>query len=243
MRELLSYSFIVPPTIFIVICLAGAAISLARPRIGAIVTIISASLLYLCATPLVSTFLIGRLEALVPSKPDFAGAQAIVVLGGDEQHFSGTDDEAVGQLTLERLEAAAELHRRTGLPILVSGGTLDDSAVSLARLMQRALTQTFLVPVKWVEDKSLNTFQNALYSAKILENDDIRSVIVVTQAWHMPRALLSFNKVGLHAVPFCYINSPESFDISDILPSASAFQRSFYAFHEIIGLVYYHLAY
>jgi uncharacterized SAM-binding protein YcdF (DUF218 family) len=241
-RELLSYSFVIPPTIFIVGCLVGAAIAWARPRVGTVISLISASLLYLCATPLVSTFLIGELEALVPPSSNLAAAQAIVVLGGDEQRVSG-GSVAVGPLTLERLATAAALYRQTGLPILVSGGTLGDSTVPLSRLMQRELTKIFSIPVKWTEDQSQNTFQNALFSKKLLRHDDINTVLIVTQAWHMPRALFSFEKVGLHAIPFCSIDFEGPLDISDILPSAKAFYQSFYAFHEIIGLAYYRLFY
>src|SRR5438128_6745176 len=83
MRELLSYSFVMPPTIFIVGCLAGALIGLVRPRMGMVVVLTSSILLYLFATPAVSTFLADELVMSVPTSADLAGAQAIVVLGGD----------------------------------------------------------------------------------------------------------------------------------------------------------------
>ncbi|MGH7093156.1 MAG: YdcF family protein [Stellaceae bacterium] len=104
--------------------------------------LVSASLLYLFATPLVAGVLIHGLEALLPSTSDLAGAQAIVVLGGDEQHISGADGpDAVGPLTLERLASAAALYRQTELPILVSGGPLAGSKIPLAGLMQHELTK------------------------------------------------------------------------------------------------------
>src|SRR5260370_8240172 len=70
MRELLSYSFVLPPTIFIVGCLAGALLGLVRPRIGTIVVMSSSILLYLFATPAVATFLTDELVMSVPTNPD-----------------------------------------------------------------------------------------------------------------------------------------------------------------------------
>ncbi|MGH7093155.1 MAG: ElyC/SanA/YdcF family protein, partial [Stellaceae bacterium] len=47
-----------------------------------------------------------------------------------------------------------------------------------------------MVPVKWTEDKSENTFENILFSAKILHSAKINIVFVVAQSWHMPHILL-----------------------------------------------------
>ena len=56
--------------------------------------------------------------------------------------------------------------------------------------MSRALENDFLVPVRWREDRSRNTYQNAAFSATILRQPGIPAALVVTQPWHMARALL-----------------------------------------------------
>ncbi len=245
MRELLSYSFVLPPTIFIVGCLAGALIGLVRPRIGTIVVLSSSILLYLFATPAVSIFLLDdELVMSVPTDPDLARAQAIVVLGGDYKFGDGGSiPDSVGLLTLERLAAAARLYRRLGLPVVVSGGPVAGSDKSLAKLMRDELEQNFSVPVKWVEDRSRSTYQNALYTAELVKPTNINTVIVVTQAWHMPRALWSFHRAGLNALPFSPPEAIRSIDLRDFLPSVSALHNSFYALHEIFGLAYYRIFY
>src|SRR5436305_1027385 len=58
MREILSYSFVFPPTIFIILCLAGSLISLYRPLIGTKVVLVSSAALYLFSTPVVASFLV-----------------------------------------------------------------------------------------------------------------------------------------------------------------------------------------
>ena len=93
------------------------------------------------------------------------------------------------------------LARRTGLPVLVSGGMLRDDDVPLGTLMAMSMVQTFGVTPRWVEAQSHTTWENAEYSAALLQPLGIHSVYVVTHAWHMPRALLAFRHFGLHAVP------------------------------------------
>jgi len=244
MRELLSYSFVMPPTIFIVGCLAGALIGLGHPRIGTIVALPSSILLYLFAMPAVSTLLTDELVMSVPTSPDLARAQAIVVLGADYKFGDGVGiPDSVGLLTLERLAAAARLYRRLRLPVVVSGGLVTGSEVPLAILMREELEQDFSIPVKWVEDRSRNTYQNALYTAELIKAANISAVILVTQASDMRRALWSFNRVGLDALPFSPPETIQSINFRDFLPSAHALYQSFYALHEIIGLAVYRIYY
>jgi uncharacterized SAM-binding protein YcdF (DUF218 family) len=243
MREIFSYSFLEIPTIFIVINLTGALIALSRPRPGAMIALVSSILLYLFATPAVSMFLVQRLTSLVPTtNVDLANSQAIVVLGVDIKwaNHAGISD-TVGLQTLERLARAAQLYRRLRLPIVVSGG--GHSGISLANLMRQELEHNFLVPVRYIENNSRNTFENALYSSKILKSENISNVIIVAQARDMPRILWSFGRVGMNAVPFALEERFEGVDFWDFMPSAKSFLDSFYAMHEIIGLAYYEIFY
>jgi uncharacterized SAM-binding protein YcdF (DUF218 family) len=246
MREIFSYSFVMPPTIFIVICLAGALIALAWPRVGAVIVLVSIIFLYLFSMPAVSMLLMRQLVSLVPAKVDFTDAQAIVIPCVDVRWGSGTKiPDSVGVQTLERLASAARLYRRLRLPILVSGGrSLHHAGASLASLMQRELEQNFFVPVRFLEEKSHNTFENALYASQILKEHGISNAIVVAQARDMPRLLWSFDRVGIHAMPFV-LNEPQfsALEIHDFLPSAEAFGETYYEMHEIVGLAYYKIFY
>jgi len=211
---------------------------------GTVVVLTSSILLYLCATPAVSTFLTDELVASVPTSSDLAGAQAIVVLGGDYKLGDGAGiPDSVGLLTLERLAAATRLYRRLGLPVVVTGGQVAGTHEPLAKLMREELEQDFSIPVKWAEGRSRTTYENALYTAELVKPANIDTVIVVTQAWHMPRALWSFNRVGLRALPSAPPEAVRSIDLRDFEPTARALQQSFYAVHEIIGLAYYRIFY
>ena len=62
--------------------------------------------------------------------------------------------------------------------------------------MADSLRDDFQVPVSWVEDASDDTWENAAFSAEILKKRGIHSVYVVTQGWHMRRAMLAFRHAG-----------------------------------------------
>ena len=110
---------------------------------------------------------------------------------------SGRD--LVGPVTLMRLRAAARLHRETGLPVLVSGGAPDGPGESEARLMARSLKEDFGITARWLEEQSTNTAGNAILSAPLLHEANVRRILLVTDAVHMPRARWAFERVGLES--------------------------------------------
>jgi uncharacterized SAM-binding protein YcdF (DUF218 family) len=240
MREMLSYSFLMPPTIFIALCLAGAFITLFYPRAGTKLVFASSILLYLFATPAASGFLVRQLVSPGPTDAELIAAQAIVVPGADTRFGDGASvPDTVGLLTLDRLASAAELYRRLHVPIVVSGGKARDNSVPLADLMRHELEQNFLVPVTYEEDKSHTTYENALYSSKILREHNIFSAIIVVQDLDAARVAWSFQKFGIQPTVYMTHKPYYKYIISDFVPSSQAMLESFYASHEIIGLLYY----
>jgi uncharacterized SAM-binding protein YcdF (DUF218 family) len=232
--------------VFILTALAGILLALgSRKKLGLGLALASLLLLYVFAMPFVSLRLLHGLEAQVPETSRSPGeAQAIVVLSGTVQHGDGgkVPDE-LGLLSLERVERAAEIAKNNNLPILVSGGEIGDSTVSMAALMAGTLQRDYGITARWQEDKSHTTFENAEYSARLLAQDKIHTVILVTQPWHMPRALWACEHAGLDVIPMptmrTYLQHP--FDPGLLLPDTQALTDSFYALHEMLGLVYYKL--
>jgi uncharacterized SAM-binding protein YcdF (DUF218 family) len=199
--------------------------------------------LTLLSIPLVPNLLIVALEQDLPTTPPpDAMPQAIVILGGDLLRNEATPHALPGFLTLDRLREGAALYRRTRLPILVTGGTVQPDRPPVALIMADSLRNDFQVPVTWVEDASRDTWQNAEFTAEILKARGIRSVFVVTQGWHMRRAMMAFHHAGLvaTAVPTS-IDTPFDPIPWDLAPRASAWQWSFYALHEWIGCAWYSL--
>jgi len=231
-----------PPTVFVVTVLAGVLLCCsARFRAwGLAIALPSALALYVLATPLASKWLLRSLEPHGPAG-DPASAQAIVVLSGNIHHGDGAGiPDSVGTLTLERLDRAAALYRERKLPILVSGGPIGDSSGSLAALMAQSLDREFGVPVEWREEASQTTFENAQFSAAILRRADIRTIALVTQPWHMKRAAWAFSREGFDVIPAPTAPTViEPLDATAFFPQSVSLADSFYALHEMLGLVYY----
>ncbi len=241
----MSFGILAPPTILIVLSLAGALIALVWRRAGIALALASSLCLYVAATPAVSSYLLQRVESALPQTIDLGAAQAIVVLGGDVRSGDGGDiPDRLGPLSLERVVFAAQAHRRLHLPVVVSGGMVHGAHLSEGALMKAALEADFAVPVAWNEDRSRTTWENALYSARLLLPEKLTTVVLVTQAWHSPRALWAFERVGLKALPW---PAPRTAlrvgEVGDFLPSLAALYDTFYALHEMIGGVFYRLRY
>lgn len=207
---------------------------------------IGAGGLFVMATPLVSHHLLHLVELRIPPPVGAAAAGAIIVLGGDVRHGGGDGTrDGLGPLSEERVRRAAVLYRAHPLPVAVSGRAIGRSRVSVARLMQEALEHDFAIPVTWVEEQSGNTFENARDVAPLLQTARISTVFIVTQPWHMPRALWCFRQAGLDAVPAptSLTALPDSLGFRDLLPEIDGLRDSYYALHEMIGIVYYRLYY
>ena len=148
-------------------------------------------------------------------------------------------------LGLERLRYAAYLQRKTGLPIMTSGGVWGSDSVPEAEFMARIIEAEFMGRVRWREGKSRTTWENARFCKYLADRNGIERVLLVTHAWHMPRALYSFEKAGLQATPAPTIF--KSLDRSgtgfaDFLPDASALRTSTYMLHEMLGGLWYRVS-
>ena len=209
--------------------------------------LLALGLLYLAATPLVSHWLIAKLEVYPPLDPErLPSAQAIIVLGASRYpaapEYSG---DTVGRLGLERLRYAAWLKRRTGLPILASGGRPLGEAKAEAELMQEVLVE-FGTPALWLETQSRNTFENAQYSAALLRREGINTIFLVTSAFHLPRAVEAFTHQGFTVIPAGTGFSrpgPLQSGLLALIPTPFALSRTGLALHELCGRLWYRLRY
>lgn len=242
----MSYGFLAPPAVFVVLALIGTCLALYHAPLGLLIALLANLCLFALALPAVANYLLQRVEDRIPpaAGTDLGGAQAIVVLGGDMRRGHGEDKDTLGPYANERIVMAAAAYRKLNLPVAVTGGHVDQSRASEAGLMRDALDTEFSIPVTWTEDRSATTWENAVFTQRLLQPAGIRTVVLVTQAWHMPRAIWAFDRVGLHAVPWPAPRDrwrPEG--LGDFLPDSLSLRDSFLAFHELLGSLYYRLHY
>lgn len=183
--------------------------------------------------------------AIAPREVQVFQAEAIVVLGGGRlraaPEYGGVDQP--GGMTFQRLRYGAYLHRRTGVPLLVSGGRVESESRSEAELMRDALSESLGVPTRWLEPHSRTTFENASFSAQVLQQEGISRIALVTDATHMPRAAALFEQRGLQvlAAPTGFWTPPRTDGISLWIPDAEALLVSQRILHEQLGLAWYWL--
>ncbi len=168
----------------------------------------------------------------------------IVVLGGG-RHLGALEypeHEALSGASLRRTVFAAQLAARTGLPLAGSGGSPDGGALGEADLMKNLLENGFGRHVTLVEDKSFDTRQNALYVAKALAGGKIRTVVLVTDVIHMPRAARAFEAAGLKVVPAPMdFRASAPLNVTDFVPTVKGLDLSRYVLHEWVGAAWYRM--
>ena len=163
-------------------------------------------------------------------------AKAIVILGGGiRRHAREYGGDTLGSLTLERVRYGARVARLTGLPVLVSGGSVL-SGEPEATLMRSSLESEFGVPVRWIEARSRTTHENAVLSAEILRKEGIGRVLLVAHGFDMRRAKTEFAAQGIDAIPAPVGKRGGKHNtIFDFLPSISGLVGSYFATYEILA--------
>ena len=242
-------SLVFPPGGFLLVILIGLLLLRRKPQLGKSLLWLGLVSGYLLSTPLVSGLMQQQLQsypALAEAEISQSAAQAIVVLSaGRYRNAPEYGGDTVGNTSLARVRYGAYLQRMTGLPIVVSGGRVFDlEGKSLAQVMAESLQQDFQIDNVWLEDQSRNTAENAQLSKRLLQQKGIDTVLLVTDAMHMPRSVAVFEQAGLRVIP-----APTRFTLLDddwlllLLPNASAIGGSYYALHELVGRAWYAIRY
>lgn len=242
LKILISMLLLPPGNGLALLCVAG----IFRRRRWAFGLAVAATMLLIAqCMPAVAGLLIASLEnqsaAIAPDAPK-PEAGAIVILGSglatDATEYGG---DTANERTLIRTRYGATLARRYELPVLVTGGKLPKTERAEAEIMANILRNEFAVEARWQEAGSMDTAGNAALSAPILKAAGVRRILLVTHAFHMPRARLLFERAGLEVIPApTAFFSHASFDwlLTDFLPQPKALQMSYYALHERLGMAW-----
>jgi uncharacterized SAM-binding protein YcdF (DUF218 family) len=189
----------------------------------------------------------GRGDAVTPPV-------AIIVLGGGRETLApeyGMSD--LSTYSVARLRYGVWLSRQTGLPLGFSGGVgwaqkgASDDAPE-AEVASRIASQQFGVPLRWIESASADTRGNAERTVAMLAEQGVREVVVVTHAFHMPRAQQDFERAVQHvaalhperplmsvtAAPLSYWRKGER-PVLDWLPSIEGAVNVRLALRELLG--------
>ena len=244
--------WLMPPGVLFLLLVAAWWLRNRRPRLAFACFALGLGGLWLMSLPLVVEQAARQLETEAPlgleQWPALAGrADVIVVLGAGRERGDpawGGQDQPTGT-ALERMRYAAQLAKASGLPVLTTGGLHYGTPPSEARLMADRLRDDFGVQVKWQEEASRTTWENAQLSAELLKPLGIRRVVIVTQAWHMQRSRWSFEQAGFEVVPapVGFLGQDHARPFAGLLPDSRAVWQSGQLLNEAAGLVGYRLFY
>lgn len=236
-------AFLLPPLSLLLVLALGIFLLYRRSKLAKPLLLTVFGLLWVASTPYVAEVALHLLEARTTALDNKRqNAEAIVILGGGTYfhapEYAGQD--TISDATLVRLRYGATLQRETGRPILVTGGKPLGNSISEAQQMRLTLENEFHVPVRWTEDESDNTFENAVASFSLLQKEGVHKIYLVTHAWHMPRSAEIFRRAGFEVV-----EAPTAFttrfhtDLLAFLPRAESLNQSKIFIHELIGLLWY----
>lgn len=174
---------------------------------------------------------------------------AIVVLGAGREPLA--PEYGRGMLSpvgLHRLAYGLWLARRSGLPVAYAGGVgwADRGTTSEAEVANAIAREEHHRPLRWVDDRSRDTRENAQHIVPLLAADGVRRIVLVTSATHMPRALRLFRAALLErglAKDIELLPAPTGFIGTDRegiltwLPSGEGALQVHAVCHELAGLL------
>ena len=235
---------LLPPFGLLLLVLGGLALQWRWRRLGWSLAAFGSIALLMLAMPITGGVLVALLERDLPrAPPPTALPEAVVILSAEARAMDTARTRfGPGPLTLERLIAGAGVARRSRLPVLVTGGQMQDGTPALAEVMALSLSESLNTPVRWRETRSRDTWQNAEFSAAMLREAGITRIYLVSHAWHLRRAIAAFARFGITAtaVPVRMHAWPQG-TLEDFVPSVSGWVNSGHALHEWIGIAYYAL--
>lgn len=210
---------------------------------------LSAVILFITLFTTTGTVLLQKLEQRIPAKPITEPPACLLVLGGG---FEGNVTRVRGNVELNQagdryLEMLRLAREYPHSKIIVSGGDgsltggYEDDFTIVRRLAERfGLDKDRLIP----EPTSRNTYENAVNSRTIMAREGFADCVMITSAFHMPRALGMMRKVGalVRPWPVDYRTDGQALIGIEMTEPMSNAQKMATALREWLGLAANHLA-
>ncbi|MDB4222323.1 YdcF family protein [Granulosicoccus sp.] len=233
--------WMIPPALNFIAVMAGLLMLKWFNSIGKVIIGVSLLSLLLLSTD----FIASVLELSIQEHPALALAelpqeQLLTIVVAGASHHDRADEYGYSTPTsgaLVRLHYAANLHRQTGFPVLLTGGPMRQNIHS--EVLARSFSQEFKIDALWSETKSRSTHENAKYSAEILLPLGRKTILLVTHSYHMKRSVKSFQTAGFTVIPAPTILSRKlhAGNWRYWIPSAPGLQRSSNVIYEYLALV------
>ena len=253
-------ALLLPPVPLLLLILIGARLLLPRRNWGWTVILLGVAGLWFAAcggtARLIDQFVLQVPQALTPQRIAALKAEArgqatttIVVLGGGLQPYS--QEYGVANLTalsLERLRYGLWLSRETGIAPGFSGGVgwgggAAAGGATEAEVASRIAAREFGRPLQWTESESRDTRENAARTVGLLQRAGVNHILLVTHAFHMPRARRAFVEAAAANAPGMLIEAAPlglghrgDHSALDWMPTTGGMTQVRNSLHEVVGL-------
>ena len=206
--------------------------------------------LIFCSLPIISSKLISYLEKdyILQNISNIDKADAIVVLSGmlKTMKFNNKLEYEFNE-KVDRILSGIDLFKNDKAPLLILTRGKFPWLVGVPEgEYLKNFAMKFGIPEEsiFLTDSVQNTHQEAKSVKKLLNSNEAK-IILVTSAFHMPRAKKVFESYNIKVIPFAvdFINTHSKLTIIDFIPSASSFLVTSVFVREMIGRLYYSLKY
>jgi uncharacterized SAM-binding protein YcdF (DUF218 family) len=215
-----------------------------KRKTGAMLIFIALGTLWLASTRVVAENLYLGLAERFPavSLNDIPASKCAVLLGGSVDAPMPPRINTELYDSIDRVYKAAELYRaRKAQRVIVTAGNqpwLETHRVEAELIRDLLLDWGVPAYAILLEDKSRNTRENAFFSKEIIDRYDCGQPLLVTSIAHMPRAVATFEKLGINVFPVstdvrAYYK--ESHEVMDYLPDADALAMTTNVMREWLG--------
>jgi uncharacterized SAM-binding protein YcdF (DUF218 family) len=250
LKKLISH-IILPPGLFVVILLlAGLFFLMRKEKLSGLILVFIGLFIYLLSIEPVKDFFILPLEDKYKpyNENESCDKSLIVVLGGGIYDRSPDNNLKATLMpdALKRLIYGYSIFKKCGGEIAVTGGRVfkDTDILSEAETMRDMLLLLGVENKEIIMDtESLDTFENIKNLTGMIDKKMYPKIILVTSAYHMPRAVMLAEKMNLKVIPAPtdYKTDRTGYDFDSFLPKMSYLEETYKALHEHIGILFYSL--
>ena len=248
MQKLITLAIFSPLPIIIILILIGLSIVWRRRKRG-ILLIAIGIFLYFSSTDYFINSLLYPLEKTYPqiTQSELEKGDAYILLGGGI-----TLDTAGGNVPTvyadSRILTTAQYYFKYPKKIYISGGMVLQNTASESSIYKKELVALGVKDEDIIlEEKSKNTKENAQYIGESLKENNTKSVILITSAFHMDRSFRIFQKfipdIEFYAAPCNYFASKINDRTISFIPSYYNFVKLQFVMWEIVGNIYYQIKY
>jgi uncharacterized SAM-binding protein YcdF (DUF218 family) len=173
--------------------------------------------------------------------PLMHGHTALIVLGDGTKRRAGTLVPPADGVS--RIESGAHMYRACRqqaqrCTLIMSGGDPQRHGASEADVYGRYLLARGIAPDDLqLETRSLNTYENAKFTARLLQDTHYDAIVLMTSRYHLHRALLDFEHFGIQPQPVAV--DTDTIDYG-WLPRLHNLRLALISLHEILGIAQFY---